>query len=229
MHQLPTDILRLIALNLSIRDILNLCQTNKQYQQYICNNKPFWAALLLRETKSKINIPPDANINWYKEKVKNWPSVKILVEKIKSNKVDIEYIKLFNDNWDHFEIVENLKELHCSYDQLTSLPPMPNLQILNCENNKLTSLPPMPNLQIFFCRDNQLTSLPLMPNLRELYCNYNQLTSLPSMPNLQVLNCGNNQLTSLPSMPNLHNLYCKNNLLPFDKLYKWKQYWEELL
>src|SRR6516165_11154845 len=82
IQKLPLDILRITALNLPVRDILNLCQTNKQYQQYICNNKPFWEALLLREVGNiKVNIPLDANINWYKEKVKNWPSVITLVEK----------------------------------------------------------------------------------------------------------------------------------------------------
>jgi len=158
MQQLSGDILRITALNLPVRDILNLCQTNKQYQQYICNNKPFWEALLLREVGNiKVNIPLDANINWYKEKVKNWPSVKTLVEKIKANEMGrVEYIQPFNQNWDYFEIVENLKELDCLYNQLTSLPPMPNLQRLYCESNQLTSLPSMPNLQMFHCDDNPL-------------------------------------------------------------------------
>jgi hypothetical protein len=58
MQQLPLDILRIAALNLPVRDILNLCQTGKQYQRYICNNKPFWEALLLKTTNNtKINIP----------------------------------------------------------------------------------------------------------------------------------------------------------------------------
>ena len=147
MQQLSSDILRLTALNLSVRDILNLCQVNKQYQQYICNYKPFWEALLLRETKSKINNPSNTDIIWYKEKLKIWPSVKILVEKIEENKATIEYIQPFNSNWDYFEIVENLKELYCHSSQLTSLPPMPNLQILSCHSSQLTSLPPRNRLR----------------------------------------------------------------------------------
>src|SRR6516225_4732071 len=120
LQKLPPDILRLIALNLDVRDILNLCQTNKQYQQYICNNKPFWKALLLRETKGNVNISPNADVNWYKEKIKNWPSVKVLVEKIEENKVEkIEYIQSFQENWDYFEIAENLQELYCSGIRLT--------------------------------------------------------------------------------------------------------------
>ena len=209
MHQLPTDILRLIALNLSIRDILNLCQTNKQYQQYICNNKPFWKALLLRETKGNVNISPNADVNWYKEKIKNWPSVKVLVEKIEENKVEkIEYIQSFQENWDYFEIAENLQELYCSGIRLTSLPSMPNLGVLDCQYNLLTSLPLMPKLQYLYCHNNQLTSLPPMLNLRELDCQYNLLTSLPSMPNLQVLSC-------------------KNNLLPSTDLKYWRQQWNQ--
>jgi Leucine-rich repeat (LRR) protein len=244
IQKLPLDVVRITALNLPVRDILNLCQTNLKYQQYICNNKPFWEALLLREVNTKINIPPNADINWYKEKVKNWSSVKILVEKIKANSVEVEYIQPFRENWDYFEIVENLQELSCQNNQLTSLPLMPNLQRLYCDNNQLTSLPPMPNLKYLDCDDNQLTSLPSMPNLRELWCRNNQLTSLPSMPNLQKLYCRNNQLTSLPpmpnlqklycddnqltslpSMPNLKELYCNNNPLRSFDLDQWKDYW----
>src|SRR6516164_10543239 len=214
MQQLPADVLRITALNLPVKDILNLCQTNKQYQQYICNNKPFWEALLLKEVGNiRIIIPMNADINWYKEKLKIWPNVKILVEKIKADKVDADYIRPFNDNWDYFEIVHNLQILRCRNNKLTSLPPMPNLQILYCFDNQLTSLPSMPDLRILDCGNNKLTSLPLYPNLKELYCSNNQLTPLPPMPNLQVLNCSNNQLTSLPSMPNLQILNCENNQL----------------
>src|SRR6516162_9827527 len=214
MQQLPGDVLRTTALNLSVKDIFNLCQVNKQYKQYICDYKPFWEALLLREVgNAKVNIPSDADISWYKNKVKNWPNVKVLVEKIKENNLQIEYIRPFNDNWDYFEIVENLRKLDCDDNQLTSLPPMPNLQKLYCYNNQLTSLPPMSNLQKLFCENNQLTSLPPMPNLQVLYCENNQLTSLPSMPNLKELYCYDNRLTSLPPMPNLQKLYCSENKL----------------
>ena len=248
MQQLPADVLRITALNLPVKDILNLCQTNKQYQQYICNNKPFWEALLLKEVGNiRIIIPMNADINWYKEKLKIWPNVKILVEKIKADKVDADYIRPFNDNWDYFEIVVNLQilschnnqltslpsmpnllELYCSHNQLTTLPPMPNLQVLYCSENKLTSLPLMPNLQKLVCSNNQLMSLPPMPNLEGLWCDNNQLTSLPPMPNLTILDCHNNQLTSLPLMTNLRVFYCDNNPLPFFDLRRWKKYWDSL-
>ena len=128
MQLLTADILRIIALNLPVRDILNLYQTSKQYQQYICNNKPFWEALLLREVgnNTKINIPPNADINWYKEKVKIWLRVRNLIllikEKIKAK--NARYVEPYNISWDDFEIVENLLELYCSHNQLTTLPPI---------------------------------------------------------------------------------------------------------
>jgi Leucine-rich repeat (LRR) protein len=198
MDNIPADILRVIALNLPIRDILNLCQTNKRYQQHICNNKPFWEALLLRETKGNVNIPSNTDINWYREKLKIWPSVKVLVEKIKANNLSVDYIQSFNDNWDDFEIIYNLTKLHCYNRQLTLLPPMSNLRKLDCGGNHLTSLPPMANLKYLICSNNQLTSLPSMPNLQRLYCNCNQLISLPPTPNLIELYCNYNQLSSLP-------------------------------
>jgi hypothetical protein len=41
MEQLSGDVLKITALNLPVKNILNLCQTSKRFQQYICNHKPF--------------------------------------------------------------------------------------------------------------------------------------------------------------------------------------------
>jgi uncharacterized repeat protein (TIGR01451 family) len=132
----------------------------------------------------------------------------------------------------------NLSELHCSYNNLTSLPVLPNsLLHLYCGNNQLTSLPALPSSLIYLdcntnllsslpslpngvyilrCQSNRLTSLSALPNsLLELDCFSNQLTSLPSLPDsLQLLVCGSNQLTSLPSLPDsLEILECSGNPL----------------
>lgn len=206
MEYLSNDVLRLIALNLSLKQIFASCQINKRFQTCI-NNLLFWKALFIREIKEPINIPLDANIKWYKEKIKTYSDVQKIADLIKEGKIWVNFIQLYNEKWNSFEIIENLKELYCEYNQLTSLHSMPNLEVLNCGNNKLTSLP-------------------FMPNLIRLYCQNNQLTSLPFISKLVVLNCENNQLTSLPSYQNLQLLYCKANPLPFFNLLEWKRYWK---
>jgi hypothetical protein len=114
-----------------------------------------------------------------------------------------------------------LKDLVCSNNQLTQLPPLPpTLYYLNCKNNQLTQLPTLPStLTILFCSDNQLTQLPNLPStLQRLFCSYNQLTQLPTLPlTLTELFCNFNQLTLLPTLPStLTCLNFHNNLLPFD-------------
>lgn len=235
MDHLPPDIVRKTALNLSVRDIFNLCQTNKRLQQIIWKNKSFWEALFLREVKESVDIPATADIKWFKEKIKIYPAVKKIADLIRKDKVRYEFIlprrdKKSNDGKDFnkmssFEIIENLKELSCQFNRLTSLPPMPNLKILFCHNNQLTSLPPLPNLEVLYCSSNRLTSLSLMPKLTYLSCENNQLISLPPISNLKEVNCENNQLTSLSSMPKLRYLDCHNNPLPFFTLREWITWW----
>jgi len=121
-------------------------------------------------------------------------------------------------NLEGIQYFDNLKDLSCSYNELTSLPSLPKLLIyLDCGYNQLISLPDLPNsLNYLDCSYNQLTSLPALPNsLAELKCSSNNITSLPSLPNsLTELNCFENQLISLPVLPNtLTLLYCGNNQL----------------
>jgi uncharacterized repeat protein (TIGR01451 family) len=112
----------------------------------------------------------------------------------------------------------NLIFLDCNSNQLANLPTLPaGLQTLNCNANRLTSLPTLPpTLQTVNCYTNQLISLPaLPPTLRDLYCYNNQLTGLPTLPaTLQNLECSTNQLTNLPTLPAaLQRLYCVFNQL----------------
>lgn len=212
MEQLSPDALRILALNLPLKQILALCQINKRFRSNIYDNKQFWQDLFLREIKETVDIPPDANIEWYKEKIKAYPDTKKIANLIREYKVHFSFIQQYDekeiDNLNSFDIIENLKEL-------------------NCENNQLILLPPMPKLKILNCGSNLLISLPSMPNLEQLFCGYNQLTLLPSMPNLEIIHCQNNQITTLPPMLNLKYLGCIGNPLPFFALAKWKRYWNK--
>ena len=109
----------------------------------------------------------------------------------------------------------NLIELHCPFNSLTTLPPLPpTLKILEINNNKLTSLPPLPEwLILLVVSSNKLTSLPpLNKCLIQLICNDNQLITLPGIPDtLEYLYCFDNKLASLPDLKNIQTIrYYRN-------------------
>ena len=95
---------------------------------------------------------------------------------------------------------DGLTKLNVSFNELTSLPPLPlTLTVLSCTYNQLTSLPPLPgSLKELYCCVNQLDSLPLLPpTLTRLYCSHNRLTNLPPLPqSLTNLICGDNRFSS---------------------------------
>ena len=245
LYALGLDNLKSTALKLPFNDLISLCKTSKKFSN-ICSDIYFWKSYFVENVPEKVNIPGNADINWYKQKLKDYPAVKRVNELILLKKSSYRYIREENKNWDIFERIENLQKLYCYNNQLISLPSMPNLEVLYCENNQLTSLASYPNLQYLYCTNNQLTLLPILPNLqglncdnnrltsipsmptlRGLYCDNNQLTSIPSMPNLEVLYCAGNQLTSLSPMPNLRKLDCDNNPLPGFTLDYWKKVWNQ--
>jgi Leucine-rich repeat (LRR) protein len=113
---------------------------------------------------------------------------------------------------------ETITKLDLSYNQLTTLPPLPRgLLKLWCHYNQLTTLPPLPQgLLEVWCSSNQLVTLPLLPRgLLKLWCPHNQLTTLPPLPQgLLVLWCAYNQLMTLPPLPQgLLVLWCAYNQL----------------
>ena len=106
--------------------------------------------------------------------------------KYKYDKIDLSRLdcKILNytyyiqdgDSIKNHILPNSLKELHCDFNKLSSLPNLPNsLEVLSCSVNNLTILPKLTN------------------SLKELYCNYNSLTLLPELPNsLQILTCRGN-------------------------------------
>lgn len=246
LANLPIDILIFIILKLHLQDIFNLSQVNHRFRNIIYNHKPLWKDLFSQQVDGEIEIPENETIDWYKEKIKICLNTRALskIIKAKFRRCDnrTEFIKPYDEEWNDFEMVENLSLFSCyDYRKLTCLPPMNNLKELRCRDNKLTFLPPLPSLTMLDCSKNRLTKLPDMPNLIKLWCSYNklislpyfpkleelvccgnQLTSLPSYPNLQELDCRNNQLTSLPFLPKLFWCKCDGNPLPIPELQKWK-------
>ena len=116
---------------------------------------------------------------------------------------------------------DDTTKIDVSGRNLTYLPDLyrfKKLKYLNCSYNELTSLPPLnENLEALYCYNNQLISLPhLNENLEALHCYNNQLTSLPPLnEKLEWLECAENQLTSLPSL----NEHLKGLCINFTPIY----------
>ena len=98
---------------------------------------------------------------------------------------DIDIINLNNRNLNvlpNLSRFKNLRYLHCSNNNLTSLPKLNETLIeLWCDNNKLISLPKLnTKLKLLHCSNNNLTLLPeFNENLVDLHCLNNKLTSFP--------------------------------------------------
>ena len=86
---------------------------------------------------------------------------------LKSNVKEINLSKYNLTELPDLSKFKEVKHLFCSYNQLTSLPPLnDNLLYLYCQNNQLTSLPPLNNKLIYLnCSNNKLTSLPPLNNV----------------------------------------------------------------
>jgi len=114
---------------------------------------------------------------------------------------------------------DNLADLICPNNNLTSLPNLPaTLTQLACYNNAITSLPTLPpNLQSLSAQFNLLTALPVLPvTLTYLNCSSNNLGSLPPSlpPTLDQLQCSSCNLSTLPLLPNtLTQLHAYSNNL----------------
>lgn len=205
LESLPLDIHKKIALNLSYNNVKTFCIVSKKLSE-ISNDIYFWRDYFKVQVPEVVHIPLEDDVNWYRNKIKDYPAVKKLTDLIKKGKVKVEYIQDFNEKWDIFEIANNLQTLYCY-------------------NNQLTFIPFLPNLIVLYCASNQLTFVSYLPNLKRLDCTNNKLTSIPYLPNLEVLYCANNQLTFIPYLPNLEVLECQNNPLPGFTLDYWENVW----
>lgn len=111
----------------------------------------------------------------------------------------------------------SLKNLNCSHNQLSNLPPpAESLETLDCRRNQLQNLSKLPAaLTKLKCSFNRMSLIPALPaGLSELYCDSNQLSALPALGSLKHLSCGNNLLNTIPQLPaSLLTLRCDSNQL----------------
>ena len=126
-------------------------------------------------------------------------------------------------NLQGIEIFTSLTELHCGWNNLTSLDVSKNTALthLNCSENDLTALDFSLNTALtkLDCTKNILTTLEVTKNtaLTELDCSMNKLTTLDVSKNttLTELDCSENNLTTLDVSMNtaLTELRCSANQL----------------
>ena len=227
LSQQSTDIWLLMVKNMEIKDVLNLCETNKAFNKKICKNDIFWSQRLKRDFGS---IKKEEGRSYYQEYVRKVKirNIKIIKEyneypglekkiniwlKNTSKELNIMYMQL--EEWP--EVLKGkehlIVKLSCYNNQFTFLPALPNCKWLYCSHNQLTTLPALPNCVDLSCSHNQLTSLPALPKCVELHCYENLLTSLPALPKCVKLWCNSNQLTSLPVLTKCVELQCSQNLL----------------
>ena len=98
-----------------------------------------------------------------------------LITLLRNKQCKVKYNKEYDEKCSDEELLENVIELNCPCNNLTSLPSLPQVQELWCENNQLTSLPPLPLCTFLDCSKNKLTSLSPLPLCTELKCDNNPL------------------------------------------------------
>jgi hypothetical protein len=107
LENLPFDIQKKIALNLPYETISSLFTVSKKLNG-ISKDIYFWKDYLKIQVPVNINIPPGASIRWYKDKIEQYPKVKIITDLLDEGEVTGKYIEEFNSSWDVFERIQNL-------------------------------------------------------------------------------------------------------------------------
>ena len=105
LENLPFDTQKKIALNLPYEVISSFCMVSKKLNR-VCNDIYFWKDYLKTNIPEHVNIPPGADINWYKQRIREYSDVKKITDLIKNTRALVKYVGNFNNNWDIFEQIE---------------------------------------------------------------------------------------------------------------------------
>lgn len=133
------------------------------------------------------------------------------------------------------EILYDIEEIDCSYNNIICIPDLHYIQYLNCSHNNITDIMSNDNLIVLDCSYNKIHSLTdtILPYIVTLKCDYNYITELPIYSDLKYLSIINNKLSTFPThLPyTLQRVKFKGN--PFTnipcELEKYKKYARENL
>ena len=191
MDTLPYEIIELI-MNFTTREELVLFSKLSKACHETCNRLPYKLRILCVDYK-------DENSFIYKY-----------------NKVNIKDYKK-NGAYDYQKIYDlylqnaKLKEIHCDYMQITSVPILPKMIAFYGECNQLTNFPIQPEMTEFYGRDNQLISFPVQPKMTAFCGSNNQLISFPVQPEMLKFYARGNQFTNFPCQPKITQFYGSDN------------------
>ncbi len=175
IKDMPQEMLFEMALQMNIRDILNLCNTSKEFAK-ICKTEYLWSLLLKRDYTDE-KIKGKTNRELYKlHKLLEWVNkYKIFKTKNVNNLINLKILYIGG---------KQLKEIPKELGQLT------NLEELYLDNNKLKEIPSelgqLTKLKLLDLNENKLKEIPKelgqLTNLKYLDLDYNQIKSLDELP-----------------------------------------------
>lgn len=217
---LTPDAMRVTALNLPIQDVVNLCRSNKRFNEVICDTLPFWEARLLKDFPG--SWPPvTKTVEEYRKRYFWLLDIEKFAEYRYAKYPEIRLYQYFvpeNRNWTNEQWALNIKALEIDESDIKELPYLPYIEKVTLRfNRQFTTLPYLPNLTYLECSGNKITTLPQYPELLSLSCANNQIKIIPTYPKLVYLICNNNPLIKIEPQPNLNILNASQTpLAPVD-------------
>ena len=220
MQTAHKDVLFLLALELDVPDLLNLCLSSKRIDELICQRKDIWlhklkpfygvnTQLIEKDFNqfSRILNPTEYTTGDTKSIYKLLYSLNVIKQFLKSLDKDYSLMELYNlQDLDMAE--KQIKEIPRDFAQ--ALVDLPNLRILSVDNNQITEIPKeigdLINLRQLWLYDNQIREIPKelgkLINLHSLSLTGNQIRELPeelgNLINLESLYLGLTDIEEIP-------------------------------
>ena len=94
MNKLPKDVIVLLALDLTLPDIISLCQTKKRIDQIICQNPNFWRQKIQRDFPgAKYDQGDNPKQIYFKigRILKKYPELRDIIPLIVINRFDVDF------------------------------------------------------------------------------------------------------------------------------------------
>lgn len=131
---------------------------------------------------------------------------------------NIKCLSISNNNITGSIIDNNLKELTCDLNKITSIESQ-TIKVL-CANNNNIKFIDIPNIRALYINNNKLNEMPEYIHLEYLECINNNISLIQNLIKLQELYIGANKLEKLSNLPNLIILNCVKNPIKYINYFK---------